>query len=40
MLSNTQLVEIVYGNIDKRIVVEEILKGRKRELTSTDRKRR
>lgn len=40
MLSNTQLADIVYGNTDKRIVLEEISKGRKRQITTPDQLRR
>lgn len=28
MLSNTQLAQLIYGEIEKRVVLEEVLKGR------------
>lgn len=40
MLTNTQLSQMVYGNIEKNVVIEEVSKGRKRQLTSSDQKRR
>lgn len=29
MLSNTQLSQLIYGEIEKRVVIEEVTKGRK-----------
>lgn len=40
MLTNKQLSQLIYGDIEKRIVIEEAYKGRKRQLTSEDQKRR
>lgn len=39
MLSNTQLSQIVYGDIEKNVVIDEITKGRKNNITSTEQKR-
>lgn len=39
MLSNTQLAQLIYGEIEKRIVLEEVVKGRKREQDIENQKR-
>lgn len=36
MLSNTQLSQMVYGDIEKNVVIEEITKGRRNQLSLTE----
>ena len=39
MLSNTQLAQLIYGEIEKRVVLEEVLKGRKNRYVKSNQNR-
>ena len=39
MLSNTQLSNILYGDIEKSVMIDEITKGRRHQFTTNEQKR-